>query len=162
KSDRPCLVPTGLCEASMTHVFNDPDTFKEGVLAGFAAAPPTYVERVPDPSGLCRQGGPPAGKVSHVTRGAPGPFPADTRTVGPGFADGAVLGDIFAAPSAEQVYRVARAANGGAGVVLGFGNYAGDRLNFGVAADRLRADGVDVRVVWVTDDVASAPRDKAG
>lgn len=146
----------------MTHVFNDPDTFKEGVLAGFAAAHPNYVERVPDASGFCRQGGPLAGKVSLVIGGGSGHYPSYNGVVGPGFADGAVLGDIFAAPSAEQVYRVARAANGGAGVVLGFGNYAGDRLNFGVAADRLRADGVDVRVVWVTDDVASAPRDKAG
>ena len=145
----------------MTHVFNDPETFKEGVLAGFAAAHPEYVERVPDASGFRRKDGPLAGKVSLVIGGGSGHYPSYNGVVGPGFADGAVLGDIFAAPSAEQVYRIARAANGGAGVVLGFGNYAGDRLNFGVAADRLRADGVDVRVVWVTDDVASASREQA-
>ena len=144
----------------MTHVFNDPDTFKEGVLAGFAAAHPEYVERVPDASGFRRRGGPSAGKVSLVIGGGSGHYPSYNGVVGPGFADGAVLGEIFASPSAEQVYRIARAANGGAGVVLGFGNYAGDRLNFGVAADRLRGEGVDVRVVWVTDDVASAPRDR--
>lgn len=145
----------------MTHVFNDPDTFKEGVLAGFAAAHPEHVERVPHASGFRRQGGPLAGKVSLVIGGGSGHYPSYNGVVGPGFADGAVLGEIFASPSAEQVYRIARAASGGAGIVLGFGNYAGDRLNFGVAADRLRAEGVDVRVVWVTDDVASAPREKA-
>ena len=75
--------------------------------------------------------------------------------MGTGFADGAVLGDMFASPSAEQVYRIARAAHGGAGVVLGFGNYAGDRLNFQVAADRLIAEGIDTRIVYVTDDIAS-------
>jgi len=64
---------------------------------------------------------------------------------------------VFASPSAEQVYRVARAAYGGAGVVLAFGNYAGDRLNFGVAHDRLRAEGIESRIVYVTDDIASAP-----
>jgi dihydroxyacetone kinase len=80
--------------------------------------------------------------------------------VGTGFADGAVLGGVFASPSAEQIYRVARAADGGAGVVLGFGNYAGDRLNFGVAAERLINEGIDTRIVYVTDDVASASRDE--
>lgn len=141
----------------MTHIYNDPDTFKADVLTGFAAAHPRYVERVPDASGFIRTGGPMAGKVSLVIGGGSGHYPSYNGVVGPGFADGAVLGDIFASPSAEQVYRIARAAHGGAGVVLAFGNYAGDRLNFGVAADRLRAEGVDVRVVWVTDDVASAP-----
>ncbi|MFI5626660.1 dihydroxyacetone kinase family protein [Nocardioides sp. NPDC051685] len=141
----------------MTHIYNDPDTFKSDVLTGFAAAHPRYVERVPDASGFIRAGGPLAGKVSLVIGGGSGHYPSYNGVVGPGFADGAVLGDIFASPSAEQVYRIARAAHGGAGVVLAFGNYAGDRLNFGAAADRLRAEGVDVRVVWVTDDVASAP-----
>ncbi|WP_328529739.1 dihydroxyacetone kinase family protein [Nocardioides sp. NBC_00368] len=141
----------------MTHIYNDPDTFKSDVLTGFASAHPRYVERVSDASGFIRAGGPLAGKVSLVIGGGSGHYPSYNGVVGPGFADGAVLGDIFASPSAEQVYRIARAAHGGAGVVLAFGNYAGDRLNFGVAADRLRAEGVDVRVVWVTDDVASAP-----
>ncbi|MGH3353078.1 MAG: dihydroxyacetone kinase family protein [Nocardioides sp.] len=143
----------------MTHIYNDPDTFKSDVLTGFAAAHPRYVERVPEASGFVRAGGPLAGKVSLVIGGGSGHYPSYNGVVGPGFADGAVLGDIFASPSAEQVYRIARAAHGGAGVVLAFGNYAGDRLNFGAAAERLRAEGVDVRVVWVTDDVASAPPD---
>ncbi|MFE7225282.1 dihydroxyacetone kinase family protein, partial [Nocardioides sp. NPDC057577] len=143
----------------MTHIYNDPDTFKSDVLTGFATAHPRYVERVTDASGFIRAGGPLAGKVSLVIGGGSGHYPSYNGVVGTGFADGAVLGDIFASPSAEQVYRIARAAHGGAGVVLAFGNYAGDRLNFGVAADRLRAEGVDVRVVWVTDDVASASSD---
>ena len=75
--------------------------------------------------------------------GGSGHFPSYNGVVGTGFADGAVLGDVFASPSAEQVYRVAKAADGGAGVVLGFGNYAGDRLNFGVAAERLISEGID-------------------
>ncbi len=55
--------------------------------------------------------------------------------------------------------RVCRQAHKGGGILLGFGNYAGDVLNFGVAAERLRAEGIDVRIVPVTDDVASAPAD---
>jgi dihydroxyacetone kinase len=140
----------------MTHVYNDPADFKDDVLRGFAAAYRTKVERVEGASGFIRAGGPLEGKVSLVIGGGSGHYPSYSGVVGPGFADGAVLGDIFASPSAEQVYRVARAAHGGAGVVLAFGNYAGDRLNFGVAADRLRAEGIDTRIVYVTDDIASA------
>jgi dihydroxyacetone kinase len=140
----------------MTHLFNDPAEFKNDVLKGFAAAYPQYVQRVQGASGFVRAGGPLEGKVSLVIGGGSGHFPSYNGVVGTGFADGAVLGDVFASPSAEQVYRVAKAADGGAGVVLGFGNYAGDRLNFGVAAERLINEGIDTRIVYVTDDVASA------
>jgi D-erythrulose 4-kinase len=140
----------------MTHLFNDPAEFKSDVLKGFAAAYPQYVQRVAGASGFVRAGGPLEGKVSLVIGGGSGHFPSYNGVVGTGFADGAVLGDVFASPSAEQVYRVAKAADGGAGVVLGFGNYAGDRLNFGVAAERLISEGIDTRIVYVTDDVASA------
>jgi D-erythrulose 4-kinase len=114
------------------------------------------VQRVEGASGFVRAGGPLEGKVSLVIGGGSGHYPSYNGVVGTGFADGAVLGGMFASPSAEQVYRIARAADGGAGVVLGFGNYAGDRLNFGVAAERLINEGIDTRIVYVTDDVASA------
>jgi D-erythrulose 4-kinase len=140
----------------MTHIYNDPAEFASDVIKGFAAAYPQYVQRVEGASGFVRAGGPLEGKVSLVIGGGSGHYPSYNGVVGTGFADGAVLGGVFASPSAEQIYRVARAADGGAGVVLGFGNYAGDRLNFGVAAERLINDGIDTRIVYVTDDVASA------
>lgn len=146
----------------MTHVYNDPANFKEDVLRGFALAYRQYVDRVVGASGFVRAGGPLDGKVSLVIGGGSGHYPSYSGVVGTGFADGAVLGDIFASPSAEQVYRIGKAADGGAGVVLGFGNYAGDRLNFKVAADRLIADGIDTRIVYVTDDIASAEPTEAG
>ena len=140
----------------MTRIYNDPAEFKNDVIKGFAAAYPQYVQRVEGASGFVRAGGPLEGKVSLVIGGGSGHYPSYNGVVGTGLADGAVLGDLFASPSAEQVYRIARAADGGAGVVLGFGNYAGDRLNFGVAAERLINEGIDTRIVYVTDDVASA------
>lgn len=140
----------------MTHIYNDPAEFPSDVIMGFAAAYPQYVQRVEDASGFVRAGGPLEGKVSLVIGGGSGHYPSYNGVVGTGFADGAVLGGVFASPSAEQIYRVAKAADGGAGVVLGFGNYAGDRLNFGVAAERLINEGIDTRIVYVTDDVASA------
>ena len=144
----------------MTFVYNDPADFKDDVLRGFAAAHRSHVERVEGAAGFVRAGGPHAGKVSLVVGGGSGHYPSYSGVVGTGFADGAVLGDLFASPSAEQIYRIATAAHSGAGVVFGFGNYAGDRLNFQVAADRLAADGIDARIVYVTDDIASAPADE--
>ncbi len=145
----------------MTHVYNDPADFKNEVIRGFAAAYPAYVERVEGASGFVRAGGPVDGKVSLLIGGGSGHFPSYNGVIGTGFADACVLGDLFASPSAEQVYRIGRAADGGAGVVLSFGNYAGDRLNFAVAADRLRAQGIDTRIVFVTDDIASASAEEA-
>jgi dihydroxyacetone kinase len=76
--------------------------------------------------------------------------------VGPGLLDGAVVGEVFTSPSAEQAYRTGRALDTGAGVLFSYGNYAGDRLNFDIAQERLRAEGIDCRTVIITDDIASA------
>jgi dihydroxyacetone kinase len=80
--------------------------------------------------------------------------------VGAGLAAGAVCGNIFTSPSAGQAYRVAAAADAGGGVLFSYGNYAGDVLHFGAAQERLRDEGIDARTVLVTDDIASAPRDR--
>jgi len=77
--------------------------------------------------------------------------------VGSGLLDGAVVGEVFTSPSAEQAYRTGRALDAGAGVLFSYGNYAGDRLNFDMAQERLRAEGIDCRTVVITDDIASAP-----
>lgn len=141
----------------MTYLSNDPANFRDDVIDGFALAHPDHVTRVPEASGFRRSDGPLDGKVTLLIGGGSGHYPSYNGVIGAGFADAAVLGDVFTSPAAEQVHRIARAAEGGAGVILAFGNYAGDRMNFGVAAERLRAEGIDTRVVWVTDDIASAP-----
>lgn len=140
----------------MTRVYNDPTNFREEIIIGFAAAYGRYVRRVEGASGFTRLSGPLAGKVSIVVGGGSGHYPSYAGIVGPGLADGCVLGDVFTSPSAEQVYRVAAASAGNDGVILAFGNYAGDRLNFAAAQERLIADGIDTRIVYVTDDIASA------
>ena len=140
----------------MAHVHNEPTDFYKEMTDGFLKAFSRYVERVPDASGVMRRGGPVPGKVSVVIGGGSGHYPAFCGTVGPGMADGAVIGDIFTSPSTEQCYRVAKALDGGAGVLFSFGNYAGDVMNFGSAEQRLRDEGIDCRTVLVTDDVASA------
>ena len=142
----------------MTKIVDDPETFASSALAGFARVYQRYVRLVK--GGVVRSTKVPDGKVSVIVGGGSGHYPAFAGYVGPGMADAAVAGEIFASPSTAAVARVCRNASYGGGVILGFGNYAGDVLNFGVAAERLRAEGIDVRIVTVTDDVASGPADK--
>jgi dihydroxyacetone kinase len=139
----------------MTKIVDDPETFASSALAGFSSIYGRYVRLVK--GGVVRSTAVPRGKVSVIVGGGSGHYPAFAGYVGPGMADAAVAGEIFASPSTAAVARVCRNAEHGGGIILGFGNYAGDVLNFGVAAERLRAEGIDVRIVTVTDDVASAP-----
>ncbi|WP_399085361.1 dihydroxyacetone kinase family protein [Streptomyces sp. BBFR2] len=133
------------------------ETFREDWLEGLADAYARTVRRVPGAFGVVGRHAPRPGKVAVVIGGGSGHYPAFAGLVGPGLADAAAIGDVFASPSAEQVYRTARAADGGAGVLMTYGNYAGDVMHFGLAARRLAAEGTDVRTVLVTDDVASGP-----
>jgi D-erythrulose 4-kinase len=138
----------------MTKILNEPETFAATALAGFCAAHAGTVR--PVSGGVLRASAVPDGKVALVVGGGSGHYPAFAGYVGPGLADAAVAGDVFASPSARAIRHVARLAERDGGVVLGFGNYAGDVLNFGLAAELLRAEGIDVRVLAVSDDIASA------
>ena len=140
----------------MTKLFNDPARFTDDMLVGFLDANARYVVGVP--GGVVRAHKTRPGKVAVVIGGGSGHYPAFCGTVGPGFADGAVVGNIFTSPSDEDAASVARAADGGAGVLLTTGNYAGDVMNFNLAVTQLKSEGIDARYFAVTDDVASAPR----
>ncbi len=142
----------------MTVLYDDPAAFADDMLAGFVAANRHVVRAVH--GGVVRRPRPRAGKVAVVIGGGSGHYPAFCGTVGPGFADGAVVGNVFTSPSTEQALSVARAAEVGGGIVLSYGNYAGDVMNFGLAEQRLNAEGIPCRTVLVTDDIASAPLDQ--
>ncbi|QZQ55589.1 dihydroxyacetone kinase family protein [Curtobacterium sp. TC1] len=143
----------------MTRLFNDPADFADEATDGFVAANERWVRKVH--GGVARATTSPDGTVGVVIGGGSGHYPAFGGLVGPGLAAGAAMGNLFASPSAQQVAGVARAAEHGGGVLLSYGNYAGDVLNFDAAARALEADGIPVRTVRVTDDVVSAPADRA-
>jgi dihydroxyacetone kinase len=142
----------------MTQIFDNPADFADEALDGFVAANRGYVARVD--GGVVRSTEVPAGQVALVVGGGSGHYPAFAGLVGPGLATGSACGNMFASPAAGQVYRVAKASNAGGGVLLSYGNYAGDVLHFGQAQLRLNAEGIDTRTVLVTDDIASAPLDQ--
>jgi dihydroxyacetone kinase len=142
----------------MAYVFNSERSFKDDAIDGLAAAYGRWLRRIPGTSGVASVAAPQPGRVSTLIGGGSGHYPAFAGLVGPGLADAAACGDLFASPSAEQVRRTIRAVDGGAGVLMLFGNYAGDVMHFGLAADQVgEQDGIDARIVLVTDDVASAP-----
>ena len=139
----------------MSYLLNSATAFTEDMVAGFVAAHADVVRRVP--GGVVRATATPPGRVAVVIGGGSGHFPAFAGLVGPGLAHGAAMGEVFASPSTQQVYLVARAAASDSGVLLSYGNYAGDVLNFDAAERRLNAEGIPTRTVTVTDDISSAP-----
>ena len=141
----------------MTRLWNDPADFADEMIAGFISANERSVRGVP--GGVVRSTVVPEGQVAIVIGGGSGHYPAFGGLVGQGLAHGAVMGNLFASPSTQQVYTVAKAANRGAGVFLSYGNYAGDVLNFDAAQEKLRAEGIPCETVTVTDDIFSAPAD---
>jgi dihydroxyacetone kinase phosphoprotein-dependent L subunit len=141
----------------MTWLINDPSDFADEALAGFAASQPDRVAAVP--GGVVRATASPDGQVAIIMGGGSGHFPAFAGWVGAGFGHGAACGNVFASPSEAQIYSVARAADNGGGLLFAPINYAGDILHFTAAAERLRGEGVDVRLMAVTDDIASGPSD---
>ena len=93
-------------------------------------------------------------KVALVSGGGSGHEPSHAGFVGQGMLTAAVCGDVFASPSVDAVLAGILAVTGKPGCLLIVKNYTGDRLNFGLAAERARAFGLKVAMVIVDDDVA--------
>ena len=93
-------------------------------------------------------------KVALVSGGGSGHEPAHAGFVGEGMLTAAVCGDVFASPSVDAVLAGILAVTGDAGCLLIVKNYTGDRLNFGLAAERARAFGLKVEVIIFDDDIA--------
>ncbi|MGB0683204.1 MAG: dihydroxyacetone kinase subunit DhaK [Magnetovibrionaceae bacterium] len=93
-------------------------------------------------------------KVALVSGGGSGHEPSHAGFVGQGMLTAAVCGEVFASPSVDAVLAGILAVTGKAGCLLIVKNYTGDRLNFGLAAERARAFGLSVNMVIVDDDVA--------
>ncbi|NXE67125.1 TKFC cyclase, partial [Calcarius ornatus] len=104
------------------------------------------------------------GRVALLSGGGSGHEPAHAGYVGKGMLTGVVAGTMFASPSVGSILAAIRAVAqaGAAGILLIVKNYTGDRLNFGMALERARAEGTDVRMVVVGDDCAFTKPGKAG
>jgi dihydroxyacetone kinase DhaK subunit len=144
----------------MKKLINDPFAVVDEMIDGFVAAHPDLVKRADGGNGraVVRVDAPIAGKVGTIIGGGSGHEPAFMGYVGVGSVDGCPVGNVFASPSPDPILAATRAVNGGAGVLYSYGNYSGDVMNFDMAAELAAAEGIEVRTVLVTDDVASAPK----
>jgi dihydroxyacetone kinase-like protein len=140
-------------------LINDPFAAVDESLEGFVSAHADIVA-LAEPRVVVRRS-PAAAKVGVVVGGGSGHEPAFAGYVGTGMADAAACGNVFASPPPNVVLAAIRAADKGRGVVMGYGNYAGDVMNFGLAAQMAAAEGIEVREIRVADDVASAPKSEA-
>jgi len=142
-------------------LINDGNAAVDEMLTGILAAHPEHLWR-PDgaPRAVVARNGPREGKVALVIGGGSGHEPTFLGFVGKGLADAAAIGNVFASPPPQPAVDAAMAAQGGAGVLFMYGNYAGDVMNFDMATELLEMEGVEARTVLTTDDIASAPRDQ--
>lgn len=143
----------------MAYLLNDSANFVEEMTEGFISAHSDLVKGVH--GGVVRRAATQKGHVAVVIGGGSGHYPAFAGLVGPGLAHGAAMGNVFASPSAQQVFGVAKASENGGGVLLTYGNYAGDVMNFNQAQERLNGAGIPCRTVLVTDDIMSAPKNES-
>ena len=142
-------------------ILNEGGSAVDEMLDGILAAHPRHIERVAGSArAIVARDGPRAGKVGLVIGGGSGHEPTFLGFVGRGLADAAAIGNVFASPPPDPILACTRAVSGGAGVLYMYGNYAGDVMNFDMAAEMAAMEDIEVRTVLTTDDVASAPRDR--
>ena len=139
-------------------LINDPSQVVDEMLEGFTSAHADIVSRPAARVVVRARRKQP--KVGLAIGGGSGHEPAVLGYVGFGMADVAAVGNIFAAPSPDIIYESIVEADSGKGVVLAYGNYTGDVLNCRLAAQRAAAAGIEVRQVFVSDDIASAGPDE--
>jgi dihydroxyacetone kinase-like protein len=142
-------------------IINDGDRAVDEMLDGVLLAHADTLHR-PSPRAIVARHGPRPGKVGLVIGGGSGHEPTFLGFVGRGLADAAAIGNVFASPPPDPILECARAANGGAGILFMYGNYAGDVMNFDMAAEMAAMEDIEVRTVLTTDDIASAPPERRG
>jgi len=145
----------------MKKFINDPFDVVDEMLDGFVDVYGRYVRKLPNARALVRADAPVQGKVGVITGGGSGHKPAFIGFIGKGMLDAVAVGEIFTSPPPISVVEAAKAAHGGRGVLFLLGNYSGDVMNFGLAADMCREEGIQIEQVIATDDVGSGPKEKA-
>jgi dihydroxyacetone kinase-like protein len=131
------------------------------MLDGIVKAHPNHVRQLEhSPRSVIAVDGPRKDKVAIVIGGGSGHEPSFVGFVGKGIADACAIGNVFASPPPDPILECTKAVDGGAGVLYMYGNYAGDVMNFDMAAEMAAMEDIEVRTVLSTDDVASAPLDQ--
>jgi dihydroxyacetone kinase-like protein len=135
-------------------LINNPEDVVTEELQGIAAAHADLVRVQFGPNMIVRSDAPVQGKVGLVSGGGSGHEPMHGGFVGRGMLDAACPGEVFTSPTPDQMLDATKAVDGGAGVLHIVKNYTGDVMNFEMAADLGRGEGIEVEAVVIDDDVA--------
>jgi len=159
--DKPDTPPDETTEAPTRNLvkkfLNDPRDVVNEAMEGALAAFPDHIMAIDDSVRAIGARTPrPQGKVGVVIGGGAGHEPAFLGFVGQGLADAVAVGNVFASPPPDRILTCTRFADQGAGVLYVYGNYTGDVMNFDMASDLAAAEGINVRTIRTTDDVASS------
>src|ERR1700729_1421750 len=138
----------------MKKLINSPENIVLESINGLGAAFSELIKIHTDPLYITRADAPVKNKVALVSGGGSGHEPMHGGFVGRGMLDAACPGAVFTSPTPDQMFEATKAVNGGKGVLHIVKNYTGDVLNFEMAADLAKADGIEVEAVVIDDDVA--------
>jgi phosphoenolpyruvate---glycerone phosphotransferase subunit DhaK len=138
----------------MKKLINSPENVVLESINGLGAAFSDLIKIHTNPNYITRVDAPVKNKVALVSGGGSGHEPMHGGFVGRGMLDAACPGAVFTSPTPDQMFEATKAVNGGKGVLHIVKNYTGDVLNFEMAADLARAEGIEVEAVVIDDDVA--------
>lgn len=138
----------------MKKLINNPDFVVEEMLAGFEAAYPEYIRKLPFHNVVVRKAAPTKGKVALVSGGGSGHEPSHGGFVGKGMLDAAVAGAVFTSPTPDQILEAIKEVGTEEGVLLVIKNYTGDVMNFEMAGEMAQLENIKVASVVINDDVA--------
>jgi phosphoenolpyruvate---glycerone phosphotransferase subunit DhaK len=138
----------------MKKLINNPEDVVRESLEGMAYAHGDLIKVMYDPNYVVRADAPVQGKVGVISGGGSGHEPMHGGFVGYGMLDAACPGAVFTSPTPDQMLEATKAVNGGKGVLHIVKNYTGDIMNFEMAADLARSEGMEVEAVVIDDDVA--------
>ncbi|MBE3128336.1 MAG: dihydroxyacetone kinase subunit DhaK [Actinobacteria bacterium] len=143
----------------MKTFYNKDENYVNEMLEGILYAYPNLLKKINgEIRAIARTDAPIEGKVSIVTGGGSGHLPVFMGYIGKGLLDGAAIGNVFASPSINQMLTLTKAVHGGKGVLYLYGNYSGDIMNFDMAAEMAEEEGIKVKTILVTDDIASGEK----
>ena len=140
----------------MKKIINNPSDFVEESIQGLVVSHPDIYSFATDNQRVIKRTVKAKNKVGIVSGGGSGHLPVFTGYVGKGMLDACAVGSVFASPSVDQIASAIRNGDNGNGVLCVLGNYGGDVMNFEMACEIVKDEGIETKTIIVSDDIASA------
>ena len=144
----------------MKKIINNPSDFVEESIKGLVVSHPEIYSFATDNERVIKRTIKAQNKVGIVSGGGSGHLPVFTGYVGKGMLDACAVGSVFASPSVDQIASAIRNGDNGNGVLCVLGNYGGDVMNFEMACEIVKDEGIETKTIIVSDDIASASNEE--